>query len=92
MIGCSAEQEGPNLIYLNQLILHAALNQKMRGERVFFYEELVFFDRVRGKALQVPYIPANRGGVIGKRDYWIASQKKKSYDQQRRVGGDLHRF
>ncbi len=44
MIGCSAEQGGPNLIYLNQLILHAALNQKMRGEQVFFYKELVFLD------------------------------------------------
>jgi hypothetical protein len=61
MISCSAKQEGPNLIYLNQLILHAALNQKMKGEQVLFYKELIFFDRVRGKALQVPYTPANSG-------------------------------
>ncbi len=54
---------GPNLIYLNQLILHPALNQKMRGELVFFYKELIFLDCVRGKALQVPYVPANSSGV-----------------------------
>ncbi len=54
----------PNLIYLNQLILHAALNQKMRGELVIFYEELIFFfDCVHGKALQVPYVPANSDGI-----------------------------
>ena len=35
MIGCSAKQEESNLINLNQLILHAALDQKMRGEQVF---------------------------------------------------------
>jgi hypothetical protein len=55
----------PNLIYLNLLILHAALNQKRRGERAFFHKELILFlDRVRGKALQVPYVvPANSGGI-----------------------------
>jgi hypothetical protein len=55
--------DGPNLIYLNQLILHAALNQKMRGEQVFFYKELIFLDRVHGKAIQVPYLTANSSGV-----------------------------
>jgi hypothetical protein len=54
---------GPYLIYLNQLILHAALSQKMREEQVFSGGTHFIFDRVRGKALQVLYVPANSGRV-----------------------------
>ncbi len=50
----------PKLIYLKQL-LHAAINQKRGEERVFFYEEHIFLDRVRAR--QVPYVPANSGGI-----------------------------
>jgi hypothetical protein len=38
----------------------------MRGDQLFFYEELIFLDHVHGKALQVPYVPANSGGVATK--------------------------
>jgi hypothetical protein len=53
-IGCSTKQEGPTLIYLNQLILLAALNQKMRGEQVFFYKELIFFIACMARHLKPP--------------------------------------
>ena len=64
-------------IYLTINELHAAIDQKMRGERLFlragmggniepvcgelFLTGPSFLDCVRGKALQVPYVLANSG-------------------------------
>ncbi len=49
---------GPNLIYLKQL-LHAALNQKMGGERVFLIQGThLFLDRMRARHFKSPtYLP-----------------------------------
>ncbi len=63
-IGCSAEQEGPSLIYLNQLILHAVLDQKMRGEQVFFYEEHTFFYCVHAVSLLFNLEAARQGRSV----------------------------
>ncbi len=62
-VGHSPREGGQAKLKLSKLlILHAALNQKMRRERVFL-QGTHFLDCVHGKALQVPYVPANSGGI-----------------------------
>jgi hypothetical protein len=49
MIGCSTEQGGPNLIYLNQLILHAQSENERRAS--VFFSEVMAKDTHRGHLL-----------------------------------------
>jgi hypothetical protein len=76
MIGCSPKQEQPTNLS-KKSTLHAAIAQKNeRRERIFkslqsvrntkavFFIRCSFVGRVRGKALQVPYVLANGGGVL----------------------------